>query len=201
MEDHLLIREKCVKFHGMKLSTKEQEKLLETLKNRFLEHTDRHPRLTWPEIHEALLQKPEVLRTLKEMEDTGGEPDIVDLEPGSDRIFFCDCSKESPKNRRSVCYDQEALEARKKFPPKSSAKSLAESMNAKLLNEQLYRSLQEFGEFDLKTSSWLETPSDVRKEGGAIFGDRRYKRVFIYHNGADAYYSSRGFRVYVELPS
>ncbi|MFD2638826.1 DUF4256 domain-containing protein [Piscibacillus salipiscarius] len=176
------------------MPSEEYENLLEILKERFEANMHRHKNLKWKEIEEKLRDNPDHLHSLKQMEQTDGEPDVIRYDDQSDEYIFADCSKESPKGRRSVCYDQAALESRKKHKPDHSACELAEEMGIKLLSEEEYRYLQELDEFDLKTSSWIDTPSDVRQLGGALFGDRRYGRVFTYHNGAESYYKSRGFR-------
>lgn len=176
------------------LEAEEREALLETLSVRFDENVARHEGIRWADVLERLESRPERLRSLSEMERTGGEPDVVGLDEETNEVLFVDCAKESPEGRRSLCYDREALEARKKHKPDGSAVELAETMGAELLTEEQYRRLQELGEFDTKTSSWLRTPSDIRELGGAIFGDYRYETVFIYHNGAQSYYAARGFR-------
>ena len=167
---------------------------MEALRNRFEGHMPRHPRVAWADVRARLESNPGKLRSLHEMERTGGEPDVVGLEPGTGAIVFFDCSAESPSDRRSVCYDREGLESRKAHKPADTAVDMAAAMGVELLTEDEYRRLQELGEFDRKTSSWLATPDDVRGRGGALFGDRRYGRVFIYHNGAQSYYAARGFR-------
>jgi len=167
--------------------------LLKTLEKRFLDNMTRHPDADWNQVLARLEAHPDKLDALQAMEDTGGEPDVVRLSP-SDEVTFFDCAEESPNGRRSLCYDQAALESRKEHPPKGSAIATAQSMGIQLLSEDDYQFLQSLGEFDLKTSSWLSTPAEVRELGGAIFGDRRYNRVFIFHNGADSYYAARGFR-------
>lgn len=172
----------------------ERERLLETLKARFEANMHRHPELEWPGVRSRVEARPEKLESLAEMERTGGEPDVVDRDESTGEYLFYDCSPESPAGRRSVCYDAEALEARKKHRPENSAVALATDMGATLLSEEQYRGLQEMGNFDTRTSSWLLTPWDVRERGGAIFGDYRYGRVFVYHNGAQSYYAARGFR-------
>jgi hypothetical protein len=172
----------------------QREELLETLNTRFESNTDRHQGITWSEVRSRLESHPEKLWSLHEMERTGGEPDVVGQDEATGEILFCDCSAESPGGRRSVCYDAEALEARKKHKPANSAVAMATAMGAVLLDEEQYRGLQELGEFDAKTSSWLLTPPDIRERGGAIFGDYRFGRVFVYHNGAESYYAARGFR-------
>ncbi|MBA4293678.1 DUF4256 domain-containing protein [bacterium] len=164
--------------------------LIQTLESRFL--TIRHPTLTWPQVEQKLT--PQALKTLQLMEETGGEPNIIAHNPETNEITFADCSPESPTGRRSLCYDHPALEKRRANKPADSAKNLAAQIGIQLLTEADYFHLQTLGEFDLKTSSWLQTPPEVRALGGAIFGDRRFNRVFIYHNGADSYYAARGFR-------
>lgn len=176
------------------LEDEQREALLETLRVRFEENSARHEGARWSDVLERLESRPEKLWLLGEMERTGGEPDVVSHDEDTGGFLFVDCSKESPEGRRSLCYDGEALEARKKHKPEGSAVELAEAMGAELLTEDQYRRLQELGEFDTKTSSWLRTPPDIRELGGAIFGDYRYETVFIYHNGAQSYYAARGFR-------
>jgi hypothetical protein len=170
------------------------EDLLKALQTRFAKYKDRHKSLEWDQVLARLESKPKKLISLHKMEETGGEPDVIGYDEKKDEFIFCDCSPESPKGRRSVCYDHEALESRKEHKPDDSAVQMAEDMGIKLLNEEEYRSFQELGPFDTKTSSWIETPASVRKLGGAIFGDYRFGRVFIYHNGAESYYGARGFR-------
>lgn len=177
------------------LSEEKREELLSVLKNRFEENMNRHERLEWENVQNKLESSAEKkLWSLSEMERTGGEPDVVGYEKETDEYIFYDCSKQSPKGRRSLCYDREALESRKKYKPENSALDMAADMGIELLTEEQYRELQKFGEFDTKTSSWLQTPVEVRELGGAIFGDFRFGRVFIYHNGAESYYGVRGFR-------
>ncbi len=176
------------------LSPEELEELLRTLETRFEKNMKRHEGLEWSKVKARLETNPEKMWSLHEMELTGGEPDVVGFDTTTDEFVFYDCSPESPSGRRNVCYDREALEARKKYPPVDSAMNMAEMMGIELLTEDEYRSLQKLGKFDLKTSSWLKTPADIRKLGGAIYGDRRYNTVFVYHNGADSYYGARGFR-------
>lgn len=176
------------------MKPEQREEILRLLRTRFDENMNRHQGLEWSKVQAKLQANPEKLWSLNEMEKTGGEPDVVGLDSTSGEYIFYDCSPESPEGRRNVCYDQEALEGRKKFPPKDSAINMAEIMGIELLTENQYRELQKLGKFDTKTSSWLKTPPDIRKLGGAIFGDRRYDAVFIYHNGADSYYGARGFR-------
>jgi uncharacterized protein DUF4256 len=175
-----------------KLSTKDREELLSTLKARFEKNVNRHKGIDWSKVEAKLEAKK--LWSLNEMERTGGEPDVVGYDKKTGEYIFFDCSAESPKGRRSVCYDQEALEARKEHKPANSAVAMATEMGIDLLTEEQYRELQQLGNFDLKTSSWVETPSNIRKLGGALFCDRRYNQVFLYHNGADSYYGARGFR-------
>lgn len=177
-----------------KLSNDEKVELLEILEKRFEKHMERHNDLNWEEVLSKLEQNPEKLEALHAMERTGGEPDVVNYDQKSDAYTFMDCSEESPEGRRSICYDEEALEKRKKNKPETSVENMAREMGVTLLDEEAYRQLQSLGEFDRKTSSWIRTPESVRKLGGALFGDRRYGRVFIYHNGADSYYGARGFR-------
>ena len=171
-----------------------REALMKALKARFEKNMDRHRGLEWAAIEAKLEGDREKLWSLNEMERTGGEPDVVGRDRKTSEYLFFDCAAESPRERRSLCYDREALESRKEFKPKDSAMNLAAAMGIELLTETQYRELQELGEFDTKTSSWLRTPSEIRKLGGAIFGDRRYDRVFVYHNGAESYYAARGFR-------
>lgn len=177
-----------------KLSAAEQKEILQTLKERFEKNAKRHKGLDWSKVEAKLEAHPEKLWSLNEMERTGGEPDVVGQDKKTGEYIFNDCSAESPKERRSVCYDREALNARKENKPKDTALDMAEAMGIELLNEEEYRALQELGNFDLKTSSWIQTPSAVRKLGGALFCDRRYDTVFLYHNGAESYYAARGFR-------
>jgi hypothetical protein len=176
------------------LGSRQREELLGTLKARFENNMNRHGGIHWAKVRERLEAAPDKLWSLGEMERTGGEPDVVGRDPETGAFVFFDCSVESPAGRRSVCYDRQAREARKKHKPESSAIEMATRMGAALLNESQYRRLQELGAFDSKTSSWLETPPDIRGLGGAIFGDYRLGTVFIYHNGAESYYVARGFR-------
>ncbi len=176
------------------LSQEACEQLLHTLKSRFEKNMERHKGLDWAKIETKLNSNMEKLWSLHEMERTGGEPDVVDYDADKDEYIFFDCVKESPKGRRSVCYDREALESRKKHKPANNAIDMATAMGIELLTEEQYRKLQTLGAFDTKTSSWIKTPSDIRKLGGALFCDYRYGHVFVYHNGASSYYSSRGFR-------
>ena len=176
------------------LSVENREALLRTLKARFEKNMQRHKGVAWAKVQMRLEGNPEKLRALHEMEKTGGEPDIVGHDQRADKYIFYDCSPESPKGRRSLCYDREALDARKEHKPKDSAVGMASAMGIELLTEEQYRELQKVGEFDTKTSSWVKTPPDIRKLGGALFCDRRYDTVFLYHNGAESYYAARGFR-------
>ncbi len=176
------------------LSPAQHEALLSVLKTRFANNMHRHPGLAWADVQAKLDAHPEKLWSLYEMERTGGEPDVVGYDRKTDQYMFYDCAAESPTGRRSLCYDRAALEARKAHKPENSALDLAAAMGIELLTEEQYRALQQLGHFDTKTSSWLQTPAAIRKRGGAIFADRRYDHVFVYHNGADAYYGSRGFR-------
>lgn len=176
------------------LSLQQQEELLSVLKARFEKNKNRHQGLKWTDVQAKLEANPDKLWSLDEMEITGGEPDVVDYDANTDEFIFYDCAAESPKGRRSVCYDHEALEARKEHKPANSAVEMAADMGIALLTEEQYRQLQQLGNFDLKTSSWIQTPAEIRKRGGALFCDRRYDTVFLYHNGADSYYAARGFR-------
>jgi len=176
------------------LESNRREELLSLMKARFEENLQRHPGLDWAEVHARLERDPEKLWSLHEMEHTGGEPDVIGQDQGTSEYLFVDCSAESPSGRRSLCYDGEALTSRKQAKPRSSALDMACAMGVELLTEQQYRGLQTSGEFDLKTSSWVKTPASIRKFGGAIFCDRRYDTVFVYHNGAESYYAARGFR-------
>lgn len=180
---------------GQKQFSAEQRKdLLGTLKARFEKSRDRHIDLEWVKVQARLEAHPEKLWSLGEMERTGGEPDVVDQDKKTGEYIFYDCSAESPKSRRSLCYDRDALNSRKEFKPADSAIDMALAMGITILTEEQYRSLQQLGKFDLKTSSWVETPANIRKLGGAVFCDRRYDTVFLYHNGAESYYAARGFR-------
>ena len=177
-----------------KLSKNQIEDLAAALKSRFDGHKNRHEGFTWEKIQKKLEANPEKLWSLNEMELTGGEPDVVGYDTSTDEYVFVDCSAESPEGRRNLCYDQDALEARKANKPKNSAMNMAAAMGIELLTEDQYHALQILGDFDTKTSSWVRTPANVRKLGGALFGECRFGRVFIYHNGADSYYATRGFR-------
>lgn len=176
------------------LSLEQHEGLLRVLKDRFEKNMNRHKDLEWSKVETKLKANTEKIWALNEMETTGGEPDVVSYDNEKDEYFFCDCSSETPKGRRSVCYDHEALESRKEHKPENSAVNMASDMGIELLTETQYRELQKLGNFDIKTSSWVKTPDNIRKLGGAIFCDRRYDTVFVYHNGADSYYAVRGFR-------
>ena len=181
------------------LSAAEREKLLETLGGRFSKNMPRHRGLDWAKVKARLEANAGKLWSLQQMESTGGEPDVIGHDPKTGEFLFFDCAPESPKARQSLCYDREALDARKEFKPKNSAVDLATEMGVELLDEEQYHQLQSLGEFDLKSSSWLKTPPEIRKLGGAIFGDRRFGRVFVYHNGAQSYYSGRGFRGWLKV--
>lgn len=176
------------------LQQEQREELLRALKARFEKHMNRHEGLEWAKVQARLEANAEKLWSLNEMERSGGEPDVVSHDKKTGAYIFYDCSTESPKGRRSLCYDREALEGRKEHKPKNSATDMAAAMAIELLTEEQYRELQKLGSFDTKTSSWVETPSSIRKLGGALFCDRRYDTVFVYHNGAESYYAARGFR-------
>lgn len=183
-----------------KISDKDKEDLFQILQKRFDTHMERHPEVDWQDIAYKLLELPnKKLAALMAMEESGGEPDIVSGLPDSKPLVFVDCSPESPKGRRSLCYDEQALISRKQHKPKDSAVHLSESIGIQILSEKQYAHLQQSGSYDNKTSSWLSTPPAIRELGGAIFGDRRFGRVFTYHNGAESYYGSRGFRAALEL--
>ena len=177
-----------------KLSPEQREELLRALKARFEKNLSRHKGLEWAKVQTRLEADPEKLWSLNEMERTGGEPDVVGQDKNSGEYIFYDCSAETPAGRRSVCYDREALASRKEHKPKNSAMEMATAMGIELLSEEQYRGLQQLGDFDLKTSSWVKTPAEIRKLGGALFCDRRYDTVFVYHNGAESYYAARAFR-------
>jgi hypothetical protein len=181
------------------LLAQEQEALLSVLKKRFEKNTARHEGLDWSKVEAKLETNPEKLYALHEMEASGGEPDVVAYEPQTDHYVFYDCVAESPKGRRSVCYDQQALEARKEHKPKDSALHMAAVMGVEVLTEEEYRYLQKLGKFDAKSSSWIKTPEAIRKHGGALFCDFRYEHVFVYHNGAESYYAVRGFRASLKV--
>ncbi|MBL7702931.1 MAG: DUF4256 domain-containing protein [Ferruginibacter sp.] len=177
-----------------KLSSEQSSALLKTLKARFEKNTNRHKGISWDAVEAKLKGNNEKLYSLYEMEETGGEPDVISHDKKTGEYMFFDCSPESPKERRSICYDHEALEARKEHKPVNSAINMAAEMGIEILNEEQYRQLQQLGSFDTKTSSWIKTPADIRKLGGALFMDRRYNTVFLYHNGAESYYAARGVR-------
>lgn len=177
-----------------KLSPEQQREILEVLEARFEKNIQRHKAIEWTKVQAKLEANPEKLWSLDEMERTEGEPDVIGYDKKTDEYIFFDCSPESPKGRRSLCYDHEALEKRKENKPADSAINKAQEMGIEILNEMQYKELQKLGNFDAKTSSWIETPSDIRKLGGAVFCDFRYNTVFVYHNGADSYYAARGFR-------
>lgn len=176
------------------MKAQQRDELLKALKTRFEKNMNRHKGLEWAKVQARLEANPEKLRSLHEMERTGGEPDVVGHDKGTGEYIFYDCSAESPKGRRSICYDREALESRKEHQPENNALDMAAAMGIELLTEEQYRELQKLGDFDTKTSSWVKTPSDIRELGGALFCDRRYGHVFVYHNGAQSYYAARGFR-------
>jgi hypothetical protein len=177
-----------------KLSSAKRNELLLTLKNRFERNMERHKGLEWAKVLAKLESNAEALWSLNEMEQTGGEPDVVAYDHKSDKYIFYDCSRESPDGRRSICYDDEALQSRKEHKPGGSAAAMAATMGIELLTEEQYRDLQKLGSYDTKTSSWVKTPPNIRKLGGALFCDRRFDTVFVYHNGAESYYAARGFR-------
>lgn len=176
------------------LSSEQREKILTTLRARFEKNMNRHEGLEWTNIQTKLETNAEKLWSLNEMEITGGEPDVIKYDKKGDVYIFYDCSEQSPKGRRSVCYDRKALESRKEHKPKNNAMDMAADMGIEILTEEQYRELQKLGAFDTKTSSWVKTPANIRDLGGAVFCDRRYDTVFLYHNGAESYYASRGFR-------
>jgi hypothetical protein len=176
------------------MTTQEQNEFLNVLKARFTKNMQRHAGVQWSTVQDRLLSKPKPLRSLQAMEATGGEPDVVAVNEAEGAFIFCDCSAESPAGRRSLCYDRAALDSRKENKPKGNAVEMAAEIGITLLTEEQYRHLQTLGSFDTKTSSWIATPDDVRSLGGALFCDRRFGRVFVYHNGAESYYAARGFR-------
>jgi hypothetical protein len=180
--------------HKKLLSAEQREELLSALKTRFEKNLNRHQDLEWAKVQAKLEANPEKLWSLHEMERTGGEPDVVGQDQKTGETIFYDCSEESPPGRRNVCYDREALDSRKANKPENSALDMAAAMGIELLTEEQYQELQKLGKFDTKTSSWVKTPAEIRKLGGALFVDRRYEHVFVYHNGADSYYGARGFR-------
>ena len=188
-----------VKRNKKELLPKEREELLKILKARFEKNMDRHKGLAWAEVQAKLEANAKKLWSLSEMERTGGEPDVVGHDKKTGEYIFYDCAAESPKDRRSLCYDREALDSRKENKPKNNAMDMAAAIGIELLTEEQYRELQKLGEFDTKTSSWVSTPSNVRKLGGALFCDRRFNTVFTYHNGAESYYAARGFRGWLRV--
>ena len=177
----------------------EHEDLLHGLQRRFAAHMQRHAGIAWAQVRARLEADVAALGPLRQMEDTGGEPDVIGQDKATGRFTFCDCAAESPSGRRSLCYDQDALDARKENKPQGSALGVAAAMGIQLLTEEQYRALQRLGEFDIKTSSWVRTPPQVRALGGALFCDRRYGQVFVYHNGAQSYYAARGFRGWLQV--
>lgn len=183
-----------MKDNKKQLSSEQQESLFKILKTRFEKNKTRHKGLDWSDVQAKLEKNTAKLWSLNEMEETGGEPDVIAFDKKSGEFIFCDCSAESPKGRRSICYDRAAWESRKENKPKNTAIDMAEEMGIEILTEDQYRELQQLGEFDLKTSSWIKTPAEIRKLKGALFCDRRYDTVFVYHNGAESYYAARGFR-------
>nr|WP_068890862.1 DUF4256 domain-containing protein [Pedobacter panaciterrae] len=183
-----------MKNNKKELLPEQREELLKTLKSRFEKNMNRHKDIEWDKVQAKLNANPEKLWSLDDMEISGGEPDVIGYDKKTDEYIFYDCSAESPKGRRSLCYDRAALDARKEHKPQNSAMDVAADMGIEILTEEQYRELQQFGKFDTKTSSWLKTPADIRKLGGALFGDYRYGTVFLYHNGAESYYAARGFR-------
>ena len=189
-----MLQRRGINSNKKKLSPDQREELLRALKARFEKNMKRHKGLEWTKVQAKLEANPEKLWSLDDMEITGGEPDVVGYDKKTGEYIFYDCSAESPKDRRSLCYDHEALASRKEHKPKNNALDMAADMGIELLTEEQYRELQQLGEFDLKTSSWIQTPSAIRELGGAVFCDRRYDTVFLYHNGAESYYAARGFR-------
>jgi hypothetical protein len=181
------------------MTAQDIEHLIRALRRRFEENPHRHEEIAWAEVHARLEGNPAALRSVHQMELTGGEPDVIGRDEATGQFLVCDCSAESPAGRRSVCYDREALESRKEHKPRHGAVEMAAEMGVDLLTEGQYRALQRLGEFDRKTSSWVETPPEIRSLGGALFCDRRYGRVFVYHNGAQSYYAARGFRGLLRL--
>lgn len=180
--------------HSKSITAKQRDELFRLLKDRFEKNVRRHKGIIWEKVQKKLEARSEELWSLNEMERTGGEPDVVGFDKKTNEYVFCDCAAESPKGRRSICYDRAAQDARKEHKPKSNAVEMASAMGIELLTEEQYRELQTLGSFDTKTSSWIKTPADIRKLGGAVFCDRRYNRVFVYHNGAESYYAARAFR-------
>src|SRR5699024_10565970 len=181
------------------MTNEESKTFIQTLEKRFKDNMHRHPYMTWENVFERLEKRPAQLSTLYQMEETLGQPDVIAFDEEKDKYIFCDCAKESTQGRRRTCYDQAARLKRKKYPPQSSAQELAKQMGLEIIDETVYRYLQSLEDVDLKTSSWLQTPEEIRKLGGAIFADKRYNTVFVYHNSADSYYASRAFRGMVYL--
>lgn len=181
------------------LSAEQKHELLQLLQHRFEKNRHRHKEVNWAEVEKRIAGDDDILATLFVMEETGGEPDVVQLSDEPKTLYFVDCSKETPKGRRSICYDQDALESRKMHKPAHSAQGMAEEMGVTIFSEELYYALQKLEAFDEKTSSWLDTPTPIREKGGALFGDRRFGRVFTYHNGAESYYGVRGFRAFIKV--
>lgn len=184
---------------GKKISKQEEEKLISILKDRFEKNINRHKDIKWEDVENRFKKSSQKISVLNEMEKTGGEPDVIGVDKKTGEIIFCDCSKESPAGRRSLCYDKKSLDSRKENKPKGSAEEMAKEIGIDILTEQEYFEFQKTGSYDLKTSSWLLTPNDIRNLGGAIFGDCRFGRVFIYHNRAESYYAARGFRGKVKV--
>jgi hypothetical protein len=185
--------------NNKELSAEQRVALAETLRNRFQKNLQLHPNIQWQQVQARLELRPDKMWSLNEMEISGGEPDVITIDNETGECVFYDCSAETPKGRRSVCYDQEALEARKEYKPANSAVNMAAQMGVEMLNEAQYRELQQIGNFDAKSSSWIVTPPEIRKLGGAVFADFRYGQVFVYHNGADSYYAVRGFRARLKV--
>jgi hypothetical protein len=181
------------------LTVQQRDDLLSVLKNRFEKNKDRHRNIEWDQVHKILVANPEKLWSLHEMEISGGEPDVTGMDKKIGKFIFMDCSAETPQGRRNVCYDRDALDSRKEHKPHNSALDMADSMGVELLTEEQYKELQKTGKFDTKTSSWIMTPTAIRKLGGALFCDRRYDHVFVYHNGAESYYANRGFRATISI--
>lgn len=181
------------------LTARQREELINTLKQRFEKNMKRHKGITWAEVQKRLESNPSKLWSLNEMENTGGEPDVTGIDKKTGEIIFCDCSEESPKGRRSVCYDREGLDSRKEHKPKNNAMDMANEMGIEMLDEEQYRELQKIGPFDAKTSSWIRTPESIRELGGALFADYRFGNVFVYHNTAPSYYAARGFRGRIKI--
>ncbi len=190
----IFYRDNINSMNNKNLSQEQQQEILKTVKNRFEKNMHRHKNFVWNDLQTKLEAHPEKLWTLYEMEKTGGEPDVVDFDHKTHEYIFYDCSQESPRGRTNVCYDRKAQEARKEHKPRNNAISMAADMGIEILTEEQYQQLQQLGKFDTKSSSWIATPTNIRDLGGALFADRRYNHVFIYHNGADSYYAARGFR-------